>query len=225
MHAVCVGEACPIGTSLFRSFSKLLDVSDFCKLSTVVPKAPAASATFTLTSAEALVGSAYGANAINGRAHSTYHLTAVVRHIGGPDSGHYVTYRRVASNLPKDAYGQPMVPFHCSDSLASLASAESASVTSGSATGSGAADVVDSPKSDAGSSSASAPSRPAHTTPSHWVRISDSTVEPADESEVLECEAYMLYYVRGDVDRADPTALTVPSWRDEPTQFWYPLSC
>jgi Ubiquitin carboxyl-terminal hydrolase len=143
-------------------------------------------------------------------AHTTYHLTAVVRHIGGPDSGHYIVYRRVASMIEKRkgagraGTGPPMAE---SESTASLSSCESATVSSGTT----------------GNSPTAQPSSPP-LEPQHWVRVSDANVEIVDEDEVLDCEAYMLFYMRGDAAKNGNTrALVVPPWRDEEEQYWYPL--
>lgn len=185
-------------------FSKVLDVSDFCKQGVSVPLAPGASfKPPEMSSSTLLIGKPKPV-----QAHSRYHLMAVVRHLGGPDSGHYDTFRRVPAWLPVDASGHPMQPCHRSASSASMstvASCDSASVGSS--------------RDPASPSSAVGSTEPEF----QWVRVSDSLVEPVDEAEVLSCEAYMMYYVRGDVCASDATAMTVPSWREEPAAYWYPI--
>ena len=42
---------------------------------------------------------------VSHHAHTTFHLMAVVRHIGGAEGGHYITYRRVP-----EVYEPPLVP-------------------------------------------------------------------------------------------------------------------
>ena len=193
-------------------FARQLDVSDFCKLVTTVPSvtptpAPALGmpALGMLKSAEELVAECTRPPVFD--AHTTYHLTAVVRHIGGPDSGHYVVYRRVATLLQSDASGHPLLPMSGSHSSVSLSSCESAS------TG------VDS-KGNSPVAAGSGPPPP----PLHWVRVSDTHVEEVDENEVLDSEAYMLYYMRGDISKKDDTALVVPHHKDDRVaEFWYPL--
>lgn len=195
-------------------FARQLDLSDFCKLVTSVPTvtsapplAPALGmpSIGMLKSAEELVAECTRPPVPD--AHTTYHLTAVVRHIGGPDSGHYVVYRRVATLLQSDASGHPMLPMSGSQSTVSLSSCESASTGTDS-------------KGNSPVAASACPPPP----PLHWVRVSDTHVEEVDENEVLDNEAYMLYYMRGDIGKKDANTLVVPHHRDDiASEFWYPL--
>jgi hypothetical protein len=200
------GGGCPV----CHRFGRHLDVSDFCKLGIHKPgdTSKSGSGEFTLSTAEDLVSNSR--KSLQLLAHTTYHLTAVIRHIGGPDSGHYVVYRRVPSLIDKrkpTEWSVPGRPMTGSDSTASLSSFESSTVSSG---------------TNGNSPTAQAPSQLLE--PLQWVRVSDANVEIVDEDEVLECEAYMLFYMRGDVARnGDSRALVVPPWRDEEEQYWYPL--
>ncbi len=75
------------------------------------------------------------------------------------------------------------------------------------------------------------PCRPFPLSPSHpcfpsmHVRYlaNDRSVEPVSETTVLEAEAYMLYFLRGDLPDTDlGFSFLGPS--DSRSQYWYPLS-
>ena len=57
---------------------------------------------------------------------------------------------------------------------------------------------------------------PAAPRPSHvWVRCNDGAVDRVSEAEVLDAEAYMLYYLRGD--------LSDEELKCDGLDVWYPL--
>lgn len=105
---------------------------------------------------------ARGANPYGQRSStSSYTLMAVVQHLGGAGSGHYVTLRRAPRHYRGD---------------------------------------------DAAADSGS---------PCSWIKVSDDVVRPASLAEVLDSQAYMLFYVRRDQAGLSAGRPDHPFWYNE----------
>jgi hypothetical protein len=128
-----------------------------------------------------------------------YRLVAVLVHMGGARSGHYIAYRRL--------YGT------CSPASSSSSSPMSSSRTNGcSPSGSVDSSATSSRSDDAGGyaedgknvGSQNAPQlvaptvsgQPQAAQPGRWCMASDTHVHEVDESQVLGCEATVLFYER-----------------------------
>lgn len=112
-----------------------------------------------------------------------YRLRAVIVHIGGAESGHYVTYRNVSSPLAATAIAAVQ---------SSTAASAAGSTTATGAGGGGGSTGGGGSRGDAGSDDVSAEGG----CQTKWMLASDDSVSMVTLTEVLLCRPYMLFYER-----------------------------
>ena len=113
-----------------------------------------------------------------------YRLRAVIVHIGGAESGHYVTYRNVSSPLAATA----IAAVQSSTAASAVGSTHAKGAGGGGEGGTGGSGS----RGDAGSGEVSAEGG----TQTRWMLASDDSVSMVTLTEVLLCRPYMLFYER-----------------------------